>query len=79
MLFRSAVTGVRDERYGERVCAFVIPTDPADPPTFAEITAHFADAGVARQKTPERVEVRDDFPRTLAGKVKKYVLRDALD
>jgi non-ribosomal peptide synthetase component E (peptide arylation enzyme) len=39
---------------------------------------HFRNAGVARQKTPERLEVVDAFPRTAAGKVKKFELRDRL-
>ncbi|MBX7161623.1 MAG: AMP-binding protein [Acidimicrobiia bacterium] len=73
-----AVTSVPDARYGEKVCAFVIPADPADPLTFDELVGHFAAAGVAKQKTPERLEVVDDFPRTLAGKVKKYLLRENL-
>jgi acyl-CoA synthetase (AMP-forming)/AMP-acid ligase II len=39
------------------------------------VGAHFAAAGVARQKTPERLEIVDDFPRTPSGKVKKFELR----
>lgn len=73
-----AVTAVPDPRYGERVCAFVIPADPARPLTFDEMVDHFHEAGVAKHKTPERLEIVDDFPRTLAGKVKKYVLRESL-
>lgn len=74
----AAVTAVTDARYGERVCAFVIPADADDPLTFDEMVEHFRVSGVARQKTPERLEIVDGFPRTLAGKVQKYVLREAL-
>jgi cyclohexanecarboxylate-CoA ligase len=31
--------------------------------------------GVARQKTPEVVLLKDELPRTPAGKVQKFVLR----
>lgn len=39
------------------------------------IRAHFADAGIARQKTPEYLVIVDDFPRTPLGKVLKTELR----
>ena len=74
----AAAVAIPDERYGERVCVFVIPADAAEPPDLDDIAAHFAAAGVAKQKTPERVEIVTDFPRTLAGKVKKYKLREGL-
>jgi acyl-coenzyme A synthetase/AMP-(fatty) acid ligase len=73
----AAVTPVADERYGERVCAFVV-TGGKDL-TLDEVVAHFAARGIARQKTPERLEVVSELPRTLAGKVQKYVLKRQLD
>jgi len=72
-----AVVAEPSERFGERVCAFVIVRDDA-PFTLANVQKHFAEVGVARQKTPERVEIVDDFPRTAAGKIKKFELRDRL-
>jgi non-ribosomal peptide synthetase component E (peptide arylation enzyme) len=36
---------------------------------------HFAAAGLAKQKTPERLELADALPRTAAGKVQKFELR----
>jgi acyl-CoA synthetase (AMP-forming)/AMP-acid ligase II len=76
-ILASAVTGMPDPRYGERVCAFVV----LEPGTTLELEAvqqHFAAAGVARQKTPERLIEIDDLPRTPAGKVKKHELRAGL-
>src|SRR5438309_1439518 len=64
----AAVTPVSDERYGERVCAFVI-TRESQPLTLDEVLEHFKARGVAKQKTPERLEIVDAFPRTLSGKV----------
>jgi len=74
----AAVTPVADERYGERVCAFVIAQD-GNAPTLEEILDHFRSEGVAKQKTPERLEIVDAFPRTLSGKVQKYVLRRKIE
>jgi acyl-coenzyme A synthetase/AMP-(fatty) acid ligase len=74
----AAVTPVADPRYGERVCAFVITRD-GRPLSLDEVLTHFLAEGVAKQKTPERLEVVDQFPRTLSGKVQKHLLRRALE
>jgi acyl-coenzyme A synthetase/AMP-(fatty) acid ligase len=74
----SAVTPVADEKYGEKVCAFVI-TREGQPLTLDEVLAHFKELGVAKQKTPERLELVTEFPRTLSGKVQKYVLRRQIE
>ncbi|TQM11323.1 AMP-binding protein [Pseudonocardia kunmingensis] len=68
--------GKPDDRYGERVCAVVVLHDPAGSLDLDEVARHFAEAGVARQKTPEHLVVLDELPRTAAGKVQKYVLRE---
>jgi len=70
----SAVTPISDPRYGERVCAFVLTRDGQDL-TLEEVLIHFKAEGVAKQKTPERIELVTEFPRTLSGKIQKYVLR----
>ena len=75
----AAAVGYPDERYGERVCAFVILAPGCEAPTIAELIAHFGQLGAAKQKTPEKVVVVDDFPRTAAGKVKKNELRRGLE
>ena len=71
----AAAVGLPDPRYGERVCAFLILTSGASEPGIPDLIAHFAALGAAKQKTPERVVVVEDFPRTAAGKVKKNELR----
>ena len=73
----AAAVGLPDERYGERVCAVVVlRTDCAL--NLDEIGKHFARTGLARQKTPERLVIVDQLPRTAAGKVQKFVLRERM-
>ena len=72
-----AAVGAADERYGERVAVFV-QLQPGAQLTLAEIATHFVAAGVAKQKTPERLFVVQDFPRSLSGKVRKVELRERL-
>jgi acyl-CoA synthetase (AMP-forming)/AMP-acid ligase II len=69
----AAVVAMPHERLGEGVCAYVIAA--GETPSAQDLAAHIAASGLARQKTPERFEFRDDFPRTASGKVRKDVLR----
>jgi len=43
-----------------------------------ELRAHFVNAGVARQETPEHLEVVEDLPRASPGKLQKTELRARL-
>ncbi|MBN9623697.1 MAG: AMP-binding protein [Actinobacteria bacterium] len=72
-----AVTGAPDRRYGEVVCAFVI-VEAGRSIDLDSVREHFFAAGIARQKTPERLVEVTELPRTAAGKVKKHELRAAL-
>ena len=69
----AAVVAMPHERLGEGICAYVIARDAA--PSAADLAAHVAASGLARQKIPERFELVDDFPRTASGKVRKDLLR----
>ncbi|MCU1395544.1 MAG: fadK [Ilumatobacteraceae bacterium] len=73
-----AVVGIKDPRYGERVCAVVVLAGGAAPVTLAEMRAHVLESGLARPKAPESLFIATDLPRTPSGKVQKQVLRDAL-
>jgi acyl-CoA synthetase (AMP-forming)/AMP-acid ligase II len=72
-----AVVGTPDAVYGERVCAFVVLQSSATL-SLGDVGAHFSAAGIARQKTPERLEIVDSLPRTAAGKARKTELRQRL-
>lgn len=73
----SAVIGMPDELYGERVCAFIV-LHEGRTIGLADVVDHFIEQQVARQKTPERVEIVLELPRSMSGKVKKFELRERL-
>lgn len=74
----SAAVATPDEILGERVCLFVVPSDPGDPPTLEQIVAFMREEGIAVYKLPERLEVIDAIPRNPVGKILKRDLRDRL-
>ncbi|MFZ1490356.1 MAG: AMP-binding protein [Ilumatobacteraceae bacterium] len=73
----AAAVGAPDDRYGERVAVFV-QLRPGTEMSLDEVRAHFASSGVAKQKTPERLELVDELPRSMSGKVRKVELRAQL-
>ena len=73
----AAAVALPDERYGERVCAFVV-LRAGQSLSLGDVDDLFHTAGIARQKTPERLVVVDELPRTAAGKVQKFALRAQL-
>ncbi|MFC9270321.1 AMP-binding protein [Streptomyces zhihengii] len=68
------VVGVPDERYGEEILACVIPRDAARPPSLDDVTSFCRDR-LAHYKIPRRLEILDEFPMTVSGKVRKIELR----
>ena len=69
---QAVAVGRPDERLGERVVAFVVTTAPFG---VDDCRAWFAEQGVARFKTPERVVVLDELPMLAAGKPDRAALR----
>ncbi|MDM0015145.1 AMP-binding protein [Variovorax sp. J22P168] len=70
-----AIVGWPDARLGERVCAFITLRDAA---TFNldEMQRYLRACKLTPQYWPERIELRDDLPRTPSGKVQKFKLRE---
>ena len=62
-----------DPVLGERTCAFIIPKQGARI-TLEELARFLTEAGIAKFKLPERVELVDDFPLSPFGKVSKLTL-----
>ena len=73
----AALVGMPDARLGERNCCFVVPR-PGPPPTLADLTAALAEAGVAKFKWPERLELVEALPLTPTGKVQRPILRERI-
>ncbi len=68
------VTGVPDEKYGEEVCAW-IRMKPGRPPLDAATVRSYATGKLAHYKIPRYVQIVDEFPMTVTGKVRKAELR----
>jgi acyl-CoA synthetase (AMP-forming)/AMP-acid ligase II len=71
-----AVVGMPDERLGEKVCAYVVPTAGEPEPSLGDLTSYLRGRKVATPKLPERLELIDQLPLTATGKVQKHVLRE---
>ncbi|OBG84083.1 cyclohexanecarboxylate-CoA ligase [Mycobacterium sp. E802] len=73
-----AVVGLPDERTGERACAVLVTAD-GHRPDVADLGRVLTEHGLARFKTPERVEIWDALPKNDAGKVLKHHIRATLE
>lgn len=58
----------------EMICAVVVPK--GDPLSLDELREHVRDAGVMEVHWPERLELVDEFPVTLTGKIRKVELKE---
>jgi fatty-acyl-CoA synthase len=69
------VIGVPDEKYGEELCAWVRLREGADMLT-VEALREFCKGRLAHYKVPRYVQVVDEFPMTVTGKIRKVEMRD---
>ena len=79
-----AVIGIKDEKWGERPLAVVVPNPKASTaPTEDDIKSHvkgFADRGViSKFGIPQKILFVDQLPKTSVGKIDKKVLRQKYD
>ncbi len=68
-----AVGGRLDREWGQRVVAWVVPSDPAEPPTLEALRACAA-ARIGRHKAPRELVLVDALPQTFSGKVRRQAL-----
>jgi len=71
----AAIVGYPDARLGERACAFLV-LRPGQTFDLTDMQTLMAEHKVAKQYWPERVEIVADLPKTPAGKVQKFQLRE---
>ncbi|HEX4697934.1 MAG TPA: AMP-binding protein [Actinomycetes bacterium] len=69
------VIGVPDERYGEELCAWIRVRDGADPLDAAAVRV-YCEGKLAHYKIPRYVQVVDEFPMTVTGKIRKVEMRE---
>ncbi|MFE2886133.1 acyl-CoA synthetase [Streptomyces sp. NPDC059272] len=69
----AAVTGEPDPDLGERVVAWIVPTDPQSPPRLPELADHVA-SRLAPHKRPRVVHHLAELPRNDMGKILKRSL-----
>ncbi|WP_426938730.1 AMP-binding protein [Pseudarthrobacter sp. S3] len=69
------VIGVPDARYGEELMACIILTPGAEPLDAAAV-AEFCRGKLAHYKIPRYVDVRESFPMTVSGKIRKVEMRE---
>ncbi len=70
------VFGVPDPRYGEEICAWIVPK-PGQSLTAEEIRA-FCQGRIAHFKVPRHVRFVPEFPLTATGKAQKFLMREQM-
>ena len=68
------VFGIPDRRFGEQVCAWVVPREGAGL-TPGDVVG-FCVGRIAHYKVPKHVRIVDELPMTVTGKPQKFVMRD---
>lgn len=71
----ACVVAMPDERLGERSCAYVVLKAPHHSLSLEEVVVFFSRKRVAKYKYPEHIVVIEKLPRTVSGKIQKFLLR----
>ena len=74
----AAVVAMPHERLGEGVAVYVVLRDASEAMSLDVLLAFLVDAGLAKQKWPQRLQLTQELPKTASGKVRKDVLRRQL-
>ncbi|HUF44593.1 MAG TPA: AMP-binding protein [Aestuariivirgaceae bacterium] len=70
------VFGVPDAKYGEEVCAWIVPR-PGEAPGEEEIR-EFCRGQIAHYKIPRYVRIVAELPMTVTGKAQKFIMREKM-
>jgi fatty-acyl-CoA synthase len=70
------VFGIPDERLGEVVCAWIVPSEGTSPT--AEAIRSFCKDNIAHYKMPVHVRFKSELPMTVTGKPQKFIMRDQM-
>jgi len=66
----------QDPKYGEELCAWIIPK-PGTTPT-EDAIRDFCKGQIAHYKIPRYIRFVPSFPLTITGKVQKFKIREAM-
>ena len=72
-----SVAGIDDAEWGQRVVAWIVPSDPAAPPSLADLRS-WSNQRLPSFMAPKQLVVVNELPRTSLGKVSRQHLVDAL-
>ncbi|KWT69748.1 MULTISPECIES: AMP-binding protein [unclassified Variovorax] len=70
------VVGLPDRKYGEELCAWIIPK-PGQTLSADEVR-EFCRGQIAHYKVPRYIEFVEAFPMTVTGKIQKFKIREAM-
>ncbi|MGK6305616.1 AMP-binding protein [Variovorax sp. DT-64] len=70
------VVGLPDRKYGEELCAWIIPK-PGQTLSADEVR-EFCKGQIAHYKVPKYIEFVKEFPMTVTGKIQKFKIREAM-
>lgn len=70
------IIGVPDPKFGEAVCACIIPREDVD--LDGEEIKAFCQGQIAHYKIPRYVQIVEAFPMTVTGKIQKYLMRQQM-
>ena len=70
------VVGVPDTKFGEELCAWIIPQE-GEQPTEKDII-DYCKGRIAHYKVPRYIRFVESFPMTITGKIQKFMIRDAM-
>ena len=70
------VFGIPDAKFGEEVCAWVVPRKGKMPS--AESLRDYCKGQIAHFKIPRHIRIVKELPMTVTGKPQKFVMRDEM-
>jgi crotonobetaine/carnitine-CoA ligase len=76
-VLEASVIGAPDPIRDEVPVAFVVANDPTNPPSVSDLTAWCAER-LSKAKVPRDFTFLDELPRTSVGKIRKFLLKEAV-
>ncbi len=76
-VLEASVVGAPDPVRDEVPVAFVVAADPTRPPSVDELTAWCTER-LGKAKVPREFTILDELPRTSVGKIRKFLLKEAV-